>query len=479
MKELTFGQVKDLITNTCRAVDIRAIAFKANSEWQCAVAVARLTYRSTEKVKEDQKALKERLGDVGGENVIILFDSLPISELDSLLARIRENRLSVAGRDLMLKSTGKDLVSERVLEYSNLSQSDPDMLYPYYEVMLLSESEPRKLLDAAGVTGPSLGIESVDVLQSWLGASVFGSTVVVVIAIPVYAQIYHPLHLKSGVVQAQFSAHNWLLNRCKRFGILRLGYNQSPVERRELQLEQVAHSEDITTGIVTGVFSIDPTRTDAQVEFQFLDTQFGVLCKRGGLVLHMLSPDQTPLYTSFSCFEGGKNLENYLLNPRGKRADSQFTSAVSWLLELCAFRVLNLSSLPEAEHLRVEGKEEGSCDILAALELGNTSAVVLIDCTTAVPQRDKLARIRLTGEEIAKQAASLFQKLQVTVRPVVATSKNVPELRNPEFLPTDTYMLDQSNLRVLLELIRAGNREQAQRTVCDWLSLPYPSSLTR
>ena len=152
---------------------------------------------------------------------------------------------------------------------------------------------------------------------------------------------------------------------------------------------------------------------------------------------------------------------------------------MSWLLELCAFRVLNLSSLPEAEHLRVEGKEEGSCDILAALESGKTSAVVLIDCTTAVPQRDKLARIRLTGEEIAKQAASLFQKLQVTVRPVVAMSKNVPELRNPEFLLTDTYMLDQSNLRVLLELIRAGNREQAQRTVCDWLSLPYPSSLTR
>jgi hypothetical protein len=478
MKELKFGQVKELIANTCHAVDVRAIAFKADSEWQCAIAVIRLTYRSTEKVREDQKALKDRLGDVCGENAIILFDSLPVSELDSLLARITENRLTVAGRDLMLRSTARDVLSERVLQYSNLSQGDPDMLYPHYEVMLLSDTDPRKLLEGAGVTGPSLGIESLDVLQSWLGASVFGSTVVVVIAIPVYAQIYHPLHLKSGVVQAQFSAHKWLLDRCKRFGTLRLGYNQSPVERRELQLERVAHSEDITTGIVTGLFSVDPTWTDARVEFQFIDTQFGVLCKREGLVLHMLSPDQTPLYTSFSCFEGGKNLENYLLNPRGKRADSQFTSAVSWLLELCAFRVLNLSSLPEAEHLRIEGKEEGSCDILAALELGKTSVVVLVDCTTAVPQRDKLARIRLTGEEIAKQAASLFQKLQVTVRPVVATSKNVPELHNPEFIPSDTYMLDQSNLQMLLELIRAGNQEQAQRIVCDWLSLPYPVSST-
>ena len=74
MNELTFGQVKDLITNTCRAVDIRAIVFKANSEWQCAIAVARLTYRSTEKVKEDQKALKERLRDF--DQLVICFRGL-------------------------------------------------------------------------------------------------------------------------------------------------------------------------------------------------------------------------------------------------------------------------------------------------------------------------------------------------------------------------------------------------------------------
>jgi len=479
VERLMFGQVKDLIDNTCRAMDIRAIACKANSKWQCTIVVIRLTYRSTEKVKEDQKALRERLGEVGSKNVMVLFDSLPISELETLLAKVRENHLTVASQDLELKSKGNDLLSERVLEYSNLSRNDPDMLYPYYEVMLLSESEPRKLLEAAGVTGPSLGINNLDDLQSWLGASVFGSSITMVIAIPIYAQIYHPLHLKSGVVQAQFSAHRWLLDRSKKIGMLRPSYNQSPVERRELELEEVAHSEDIITGVVKGPFSIEPSQKDALVEFQFLDTEFGVLCKREGLICRMLRPDQAPLYTAFSYFDGGKNLDNYLLNPRGRQADSQFSSAVSWLLELCGFRVLNLSLLPDAEHLRIEEKEEGSCDVLAALESGQMSSVLLIDCTTAVPRQDKLARIRLTGEEITKHAAGLFEKLQVTVMSVVAVSKNVPELRNPEYLQASTYILDQSQLKVLLELIRVGNQDQAIGTLCDWLSLPYPSSSVR
>ena len=477
MERLTFGQAKDLINNTCRAMDIRSIAFKANSEWQCAIAVIRLTYRSTEKVNQDQKALKERLGEVSSDKVMVLFDSVPISELESLLAEVRENRLTVAGHDLTLKSHGSDLLSERLSEHSNLSPDDSDTLYPYYEVMLLSENEPRKLLDAAGVTGPSLGIRNLDDLQAWLGASVFGSTVVMVIAIPVYAQIYHPLHLRSGAIETQFSSHQWLLNRSKKIGVLKPGYNQSPIERRELELEETGHSDDITTGIVRGSFRLEPTKRDALIEFQFLDTEYGILCKREGLVINMLSPDQTPLFMSFSYFDGGKNLESYLLRPRGKEAAGQFSSAVSWLLELCGLRVLNLSLLPDAEHLRINGKEEGSCDILAALESGQKSSVLLIDCTTAVPRQDKLARIRLTGEEITKHVASLFDKLQVTVRPVLVVSKEVPELRNPEYLQGRAHILDQSHLKVLLEFVCAGKREQAIRTICDLLDLSYPESM--
>jgi hypothetical protein len=165
------------------------------------------------------------------------------------------------------------------------------------------------------------------------------------------------------------------------------------------------------------------------VEFQFLDTELGILATREGLIAQMLAPDQVPLHTAFSYFEGGKNLEIYLLAPKGRQADSQFSSAVSWLLELCGFRTLNLSALPDAEHLRIDGKEEGSCDIIAAAE-SSPASLLLVDCTTAVPRQDKFARIRLTAEEIAKQAASLFERLQVTVRPVIAVSKDVPALWN-------------------------------------------------
>jgi len=477
MRGLTFGQVQDLVNNTCRAMDIRGIALKKGTEWQCVFSIIRLTYRSIEKINKDQEALRHRLGDVGNENVVVFFDSLPISELQALLMGVVQGRLNVAGRDLMIKGKGGDLLSEKLSEYGHLNQNEPDMMYPCYEVQLLSENEPRKLLEAAGITGPSLGIHSVDDLQSWLGASVLGSTVVMVIAVPVYAQVYHPLHLKAEYVQAQFSAHDWLLERAKKIGMLRPAYNQNPVERGELYLQETARSENIVTGIVKRPFAIDTTQRDARVEFQFLDTELGILATREGLIAQMLAPDQVPLYTTFSYFEGGRNFETYLLNPKGKQADSQFSSAVSWLLELCGFRVLNLSALPDAEHLRIDGKEEGSCDIIATAE-SSPESLLLVDCTTAVPRPDKFARIRLTAEEIAKQAKSLFEKLQITVRPVIAVSKDVPELRNPEYMAADTYILDRSQLQTIMELIRTGNRERAARTACDLLSVPYLATLS-
>ena len=478
MKGLTFGQIQDVVNNTCRAMDIRGIALKKDSEWQCVLSIVRLTYRSTEKINQDQKALRSRLGEVGNESVAIFFDSLPISELPSLLEKVKQGHLNVAGHNLMIEWKGSDLLSGKLLEYGHLNQNEPDMLYPCYEVQLLSENEPRKLLESAGITGPSLGIHSVDDLQSWLGASVFGSTIAMVITVPVYAQVYHPLHLEAGEVQAQFSAHDWLLKRTKIIGMLRPGYNQSPVERGELDLQETGCSENIVTGVVKRPFNIDPTQRDAQVEFQFLDTELGILATRKGLISQMLAPDQVPLFTAFSYFEGGRNLETYLLDPRGKQADCQFSSAVSWLLELCGFRVLNLSALPDAEHLRIDGKEEGSCDIIATAE-SSPASLLLVDCTTAVPRQDKFARIRLTSEEITKQAASLFEKLQVTVRPVIAVSKNVPELRNPEYIQAGTYILDKSQLRILFELVRAGNREKATRTACDLLSVSYPTTPTQ
>ena len=478
MKGLTFGQIQDLVNNTCRAMDIRGIALKRDSEWQCVLSIVRLTYRSTEKINQDQKALRNRLGEVGNENVVVFFDSWPISEFQSLLAEVRQGHLNVAGRHLMIECKRNDLLSEKLLEYGHLSQNEPDMLYPCYEVQLLSENEPRKLLEAAGITGPSLGIHSVNDLQSWLGASVFGSTVVMVITVPVYAQVYHPLHLKAGDVQAQFSAHDWLLKRARIIGMLRPSYNQSPVERGELDLQETARSENIVTGVVKRPFTLDATQRDARVEFQFLDTELGILATGEGFTAQMLAPDQAPLYTAFSYFEGGRNLETYLLDPKGKQADSQFSSAVSWLLELCGFRVLNLSALPDAEHLRIDGKEEGSCDIIAVAE-SIPASLLIVDCTTAVPRQDKFARIRLTAEEIAKQAASLFGKLQVTVRPVIAISKEVPELRNPEYIQAGTYVLDKSQLQTLMELVRVGNREKAARAACDMLSLPYPATPTQ
>jgi len=146
MKGLTFGQIQDLVNNTCRAMDIRGIALKKDSEWQCVFSIIRLTYRSIEKINQDQKVLRNRLGDVGNENVVIFFDSLPISELQALLTGVVQGYLNVAGRNLIIEGKGGDLLSEKLSEYGHLNQNEPDMMYPCYEVQLLSEKEPRKLL---------------------------------------------------------------------------------------------------------------------------------------------------------------------------------------------------------------------------------------------------------------------------------------------------------------------------------------------
>ena len=290
MSELAFGQVKGLINNTCRAMDIRTIAIKSDSEWQCAVAIVRFTHRTVESVKNDQGEIKDRLGDVGGDRVSMLFDSLPISELESFIAKINKNHITVTGLDLTFTAIPKDIQSERLMQPSNIIENNSDSPYPYYEVMLLSDSEPRRLLEKAGVTGPSLGIRSLNDLQSWLGSNILGNVVVIVFVIPVYLQIHQPLYLKSNLIQARFSAHEWLWDRCRKIGMLQMGYNQSPIERKELALKDSTIVDDIMEGILASSFSLDTMYTDARVQFQFLDSEFGVLNECERLVTQMLSP---------------------------------------------------------------------------------------------------------------------------------------------------------------------------------------------
>jgi len=476
MKGLTLSQIRSVVENTCRAVDIRAVAFKAESGWKCAVAVIRLTYRSAEKVRQDHQALIHRLGEVGNDSVKVMFGNLPVNQLDSVIMQLSNNELTMGTDSVSLESKGNDLWVEKLADYANLSQDEPDAPYPCHEVMLYSDETPQRMLEHAGVTAHSLGLQSLNDLQSWLGASVMGHNVGAVLVIPVYAKIDHPFHFTGGSVQARFSAHKWLFDRCNKTGVLRPGYNTSPVARKELKVSELGYSDDIVTGLLSETFPLDPLRTDSLVEFQFTDTALGILAEADRHVSQMLSPSRAPLYEAFSHFDGGKNLDDYLLDPKGKEAEAQFNSAVSWLLQLSGFSVLNLSLLPAAEHLRVEGKEEGACDMLAALESGQKSSVLVIDCTTAVPRPDKQARIRLTSEKTRELAGELFRALQVTVRPVIVVSKDVPELQNPQYRNPDDYVLGKPQLRELLELVRAGNRDQAVMTLCRWLSLPYPKS---
>ncbi|GEM_PF-6626248 len=308
MRGLILSQVRSVIENTCRAIDIRVVAFKAESGWKCAVALMRLTYRSVEKVRSDHEALTHRLGKVGNDSVRVILDSLPVNQLDSVITQLSNNKLCLGTDTIFLESKGNDLWAEQLIHNFDLNRNEPDALYPCHEVMLRSDETPQRVLESAGVTAHSLNLPSLGDLRSWLGASVMGSNVAAVLVIPVYAKIDNPFHFIEGSVQARFSAHKWLFDRCKKTGVLRFGYNTGPVARKDLRVSEPRYSDDIVTGLLSETFPLDPAQSDSRVEFQFTDVTFGSLAEGTGHVSQMLNPSRDPLYKAFSYFDGGKNL---------------------------------------------------------------------------------------------------------------------------------------------------------------------------
>lgn len=477
MRNRTLAQVSDYINNCIRAIDLRMIGLKSGTEWNCVVCILRLTHRSVQQVKQEQTVLLEQLSEINSSDVKVLFTGLPVKRLESVLAELRTGYMTLDNVSFRIKSRGNGLSSERLTDMGDFNRGNADSHYRSLWIGMSAEQTPAQLLERAGIAPDTLGTTRINDLDSWMGATVFGNSVVVHLVLPMYATIEHPIDLTEGDFFARFTAHKWLFDRCSRFAVLNESWQGPPAARRPVETEVEQESDEFVRGMLKTNFRIDPAKRDASVKFQLQDKEFGLICEQQRSLHNLLSPVPNPLFTAFSQFEGGKKLRAFLLDPRGTQADKQFSAAVAWLLELLGLKVLNLSSFPEAEHLRVEGKEEGSADILVAPVASEESWVLVLDCKTTVPRPDKEAWTRVTAETVSKLSDHLFNKLHVMVRPVIVTSKPVPELLPPKRPQGDTYVLDASHLRILIDLLEKDQQGEAIGQLRSWLSLPYPLNI--
>ena len=102
-----------------------------------------------------------------------------------------------------------------------------------------------------------------------------------------------------------------------------------------------------------------------------------------------------PFTESFKPFTAGEKFQDYLLRPISN--ERKQVAGVSWLLAMTGFTVVPLNIVsPDDEKIKTI-QPNPSCDILACAN-GNSQVLLAIDCTTSVPDREKINKILNTTD---------------------------------------------------------------------------------
>ena len=146
-----------------------------------------------------------------------------------------------------------------------------------------------------------------------------------------------------------------------------------------------------------------------------------------------------------------EDLEKQLKNPEPiGRLDKSgiFERAVYWLLTLSGYNAIKLD---EREFLYGKNRKRlNSIDILAFNP--REAQILLIGCTTGVPDNKKIARIKISYDKILKQYPTFNEK---TI-PIYISSEKLNEEIKTDAIKNNVKIIDQDDLMKILHQLKLG-----------------------
>lgn len=157
-----------------------------------------------------------------------------------------------------------------------------------------------------------------------------------------------------------------------------------------------------------------------------------------------------PFAETFKPFTAGENFQEYLLCHMSN--ERKQVTGVSWLLAMTCFNIIPLSIVsPDDEKIKMV-QPNPSCDILVCA-YGKSQVLLAIDCTTSVPDREKINKIRNTTDFLAGKLRNIVPVgWETPIIPVIIASTDASVIK-PLATLHNVRLVDINDLATLYEFV--------------------------
>ena|GEM_PF-1618767 len=445
---MTIDQILPILRSTYRSIDIRAILLKPkekpdSDQWVCVFLKIRLT-------KETQLELEETHSTVGSlerKYCKVILASKNIQELDALVNEIKNGHITLQGTLSNISGTDWRQILTKTIVRSEMYTTSEERGGYLHGILFISMygGSIYSVISSLGLSENDFGMK-FDLISSRLDArDVFTNSNNIVIIFPIYCRQRIPSQNEIGKILAKYEIHELLIPKCNAT-IVR-STDLSNMDHKQLKFAdcKTQKSDEMIEVLLPMVFpSISP---DDWIDIEIRHDILGVIGESKIDTNHVLQPPYgiDPLLDGFHLFKAKERLTEYI---NSKKEKPQVLST-SWLLALLGFRSIYLGEWSkDDENIYEHQIQIHSADIFSYDS--ETKTFLAVDCTTTVPDTNKISKIRNTADY-------LTEKTRHTIIPVIFSSDNCPSILRQQAEANDVFIIGGNDSGLLCDSLLKGH----------------------
>ena len=447
-----FKEMTDALKDTYLGIDCRAIIAKKDNDWICVLAKIRLTRQGKSDVVAVHNGKVRSLGPANNEKVRVVMEYCELSELDRILSQIGKKEITIDGVKSQLQFTNNGISSDKASEDEGYVNSFQREGFPHLILGNAMDRMPSQLLNVLGITKKDMGMKFED-LASFLDIEKIGSTYNVVMVFPLYLKSLDIAEIERKNIIAKFLVHKAIAGALSAT-IKRVRGTTTDVRQKYPLSDKVAKNiEDMIEVVLPmPVTSVEPKDyLNFEIEHPVFDVVSANTIHAEELREILLLDDR--LLSAFRAFEGANHFPADLFS-----GDEKYhVAATSWLFSLMGFNIIPIGLVNRSyENLVGPQGKRYSADLVGFHEKFLYHPLI-IDCTTGVPDAQKLDHIRNT-------AAQVHGIISQDVIPVIVSTQDCSVVKS-EATARSILLLDKDIVQTCASHVLSGNRHAALSTI--------------
>ena len=458
--EVSLGRVLEVLRPSLTSVEIRAVGVEIDHRWELAAGVLIASRISVDDLRAMHRDLLNQDGLPSLDQFEVVLDALPLAELDAILSDLDNGIFGFNGRTFYLADQDNTRpwapIMGQQMSGSHAITLEPESgIFPRYTCSLRTRQSPEDVFKQAGIEPSDLGLSAWWELNEFMGLAFFSnnqaSPMRLGLAVTVYAAFDPIPTIRDGAAHVSLHAHRSLQPKLTVRGRIRRDTTAYPSPSRLLPIPSSSSGNDVQQIALEMPVDLGRLNPNDYVEFQMFHKDLGQLNlgrPSWAYPTQLRAIGTDPLLDALQHFDGGQHVGEYLSRTRQATPQSLSSFEAGVLL---TFSAVNLRYAPlmvyrEAEHMRDQGREIGSADIVAFdFECG----LLVIDCTSNVPTIDKIQKLRNTVQALGK-------RISTPIRGVIVCASDVALLRQ-DSARYGIDFVDASQLQAIWDIARSGN----------------------